>query len=107
MMNDDGNIDFASFLKADIGNYASEHHKFNCDCCTDLKKAPENHKFKIQMKFLDPKSYLRAAAANSFDVDFGNRLSFSVVHHTMSGYTDFGVGMVRNLIVAVPFEVLN
>jgi len=48
MMNEDGNIDFASFLKADIGNYASEHHKFNCDCCTDLKKAPENHKFKIQ-----------------------------------------------------------
>ena len=37
MINEDGNIDFASFLKADIGNYASEHHKFNCDCCRDLK----------------------------------------------------------------------
>lgn len=80
----------ASFIKADIGSYASK-----------------NHNIKVQMKYLDPKSYLRAVVANSYDVDLANRLSFSLVHHTMAGYSNFGCGMVRNQMVAIPFEVIN
>ena len=70
--------DLASFIKADIGSYASA-----------------NHKIKVQIKYLDPKSYLGAVAANSNDVDLANRLSFSAVHTIMAGFTDFGCGMVR------------
>jgi len=57
------------------------------------------------MKYLDPKSYLRSAPANSFDVDLCNRLAFSLAHNTMNGYTEFGVGTVRNVTVAIPFDV--
>ena len=57
------------------------------------------------MKYLDPKSYLRAAPANSYDVDLASRLAFSLAHHTMAGYTEFGCGIVREQIVAIPFNV--
>ena len=50
---------------------------------------------------------MRAVAANSYDVDLANRLSFSLVHHTMAGYTGFACGIVRNQILAIPFEVIN
>jgi hypothetical protein len=81
--------DLATFIKADIGSYASS-----------------NHKIKVQIKYLDPKSYLKGVPANSYDVDLANRLSFSLVHNVMAGFTDFGVGIVREQIVAIPFDII-
>jgi len=45
--------------------------------------------------------------ANSFDVDLANRLGFSLVHHTMGGFTGFGCGVVREQIVAIPFDLIT
>lgn len=79
-------VDLASYMKSDLNDYASKHHKV-----------------KLSIKYLDPKKAIRACAANSHDVSICHSISNSAAHSAMAGYTDFAVGFVRCQPVMIPY----
>ena len=53
------------------------------------KYAQEKHKTKLTIKYLDPRTVVRARPANSTDTDYCHQLGYVSVHAAMGGFTDF------------------
>jgi 6-phosphofructokinase 1 len=83
-------FDLAPFFKKDIAAYAKSQHGIS-----------------LTLKYLDPKTAIRACPANAEDSRYALSLGLSAVNSAMAGYTDFSVGCVRSENTMIPFETLK
>ena len=76
-------------MKGDLGKYAETQHKT-----------------KLTIKYLAPRSVVRARPANSKDTDLCHSLANTSVHSAMHGHTDFATCQIREQFVMVPLDVI-
>ena len=86
---DPESIDLALFMKGDLAKYAEA-----------------NHKTKLTIKYLDPRSVVKARPANSKDTDICHTIAYVSVHSAMHGHTDFATCQIREQFVMVPLDVI-
>ena len=61
----------------------------------------------ITLKYIDPTYVIRSCASNANDTITCAKLAQNAVHGSMTGYTGFSVGIVRNALAYIPIQTLN